>query len=57
MDGQDGNDGIPAYIHYAYATNSTGSTGFSTTYTGTETYVGWYTDFTEEDSGTYSDYK
>ena len=39
-DGATGNDGLSAYIHYAYATSSNGSTGFSTTYTGNETYVG-----------------
>ena len=57
IDGSDGNDGLAAYIHYAYATASDGSVGFTTTYTGNETYVGWYSDFTEADSDTYTDYE
>lgn len=56
-DGADGNDGVPAYIHYAYATSDDGSTGFSLTYTGSENYVGWYTDFTEADSTDPLDYE
>jgi hypothetical protein len=56
IDGADGSDGLAAYIHYAYATNNDGSTGFSTTYTGSETYVGWYTDFNLADSVTNTDY-
>ena len=55
--GEDGSNGLPAYIHYAYANSSNGSVGFSTTYTGSEKYVGWYTDFTEADSTNYRDYK
>ncbi len=57
LDGADGNDGLPSYVHYAYATAADGSTGFSTTYTGTETYVGFYTDFTLADSTNYTDYE
>lgn len=50
VDGADGNDGLNAYVHYAYATDINGTTGFSLTYTGVETHVGWYSDFTAEDS-------
>jgi len=57
IDGTDGTNGISAYIHYAYATSADGSTGFSTVYTGTEQYVGWYTDATEADSNNYLDYE
>jgi hypothetical protein len=56
-DGNDGNDGLPSYIHYAYANDINGSSGFSLTYTGSETYVGWYTDFTEADSTDPSKYE
>ena len=56
-DGSDGANGLPSYIHYAYATNITGSEGFSTTYTGSETYIGIYTDNTPADSTTYTDYE
>jgi hypothetical protein len=56
-DGQGGASGLNAYIHYAYATASDGSSGFTLTYTGSETYIGFYTDNTELDSTNYSDYQ
>jgi hypothetical protein len=56
-DGKDGADGLNGYVHYAYATNPTGTENFSLTYTGSETYVGWYSDFTEADSTNPSRYE
>lgn len=55
--GADGIDGLNAFIHYAYATSSDGSTGFSLSYTGSETYIGWYTDFSSTDSTEPTDYE
>ena len=45
------------FIHYAYANNANGTSGFSLTYTGGQTYVGWYTDFSSKDSTNPADYK
>jgi hypothetical protein len=43
-------------MHIAYATSSDGSTGFSTTVSLDKTYIGTYTNSTELDSETYTDY-
>ena len=43
--GDDGANGLNAYVHYAYATSADGETNFSLTYTGVESYIGWYSDF------------
>lgn len=54
--GTNGTDGKTSYFHIAYANSSDGSSGFSTTYFSGALYIGTYTDFTESDSTTYSDY-
>lgn len=63
--GEDGSQGIPGkagadgktpYFHIAYANSSDGSTGFSTTDSVNKLYIGQYTDYTKEDSTTYSKY-
>lgn len=48
--GPAGVDGQTPYLHIAYATNATGSTGFSTTDATGKTYIGTYTDFSQNDS-------
>ena len=55
-DGVNGINGLSAYIHYAYATSADGQTNFSTTYFDGASYIGMYTDFTQADSTSYSDY-
>lgn len=55
--GSDGINGLNAFIHYAYANNANGTSGFSLTYTGGQTYVGWYTSFSSIDSTNPADYK
>ena len=55
--GDDGDNGLNAYVHYAYATSADGSQGFSLTYTGVESYIGWYSDFEVDDSELPSAYK
>ena len=58
-DGEDGAQGIPGaagWVHVAWATSADGSQGFSTTDSVGKTYVGIYTDQTEDDSTDYSDY-
>ena len=58
-DGEDGDTGTPGangYMHVAWATSADGSTGFSTRDSVGKTYIGVYTDNTEADSQTYSDY-
>lgn len=42
--------GKTSYLHIAYATDATGTNGFSITDSANKTYIGQYTDFTEEDS-------
>ena len=54
--GTNGTNGKTSYLHIAYANSSDGSSGFSTTYFSGALYIGTYTDFTESDSTTYSDY-
>lgn len=48
--------GDNAYLHIAWATNATGTEGFSTTDAAGKTYMGTYTDNTQADSTTSSDY-
>lgn len=48
--GTNGTNGKTSYLHIAYATNSTGTTGFSVSDSTDKTYIGQYTDFTENDS-------
>ncbi|UOQ93421.1 hypothetical protein MUO14_24140 [Halobacillus shinanisalinarum] len=55
--GPAGEDGKTPYLHIAYATNSAGTSGFSTTESTGKTYIGQYTDFTQADSTTPSDYQ
>lgn len=58
-DGEEGPSGTPGangYIHVAWATSADGSQGFDTTESEGKTYIGVYTDNTEADSQTYSDY-
>lgn len=61
-DGEDGATGAPGanglsgYVHVAWATSADGSEGFSTTVSAGKTYLGTYTDNTQADSQTYSDY-
>ena len=56
IDGADGADGKTSYLHIAYANSADGRIGFSTTYFTGAKYIGTYTDFTKEDSTSYSDY-
>jgi len=61
-DGEDGDNGQPgsngddAYVHIAWATAADGSTGFSTSVSEGKTYMGSYSDHTQADSTTPSDY-
>ncbi|WP_051758224.1 phage tail spike protein [Rossellomorea vietnamensis] len=55
--GATGADGRTSYTHIAYANNSTGTSGFSVGDSNGKTYIGMYTDFTEADSTTPSQYK
>lgn len=57
--GQDGKDGMPgpkgadgktSYMHFAYADSNDGVVGFTLTATTGKKYIGFYTDFTKEDS-------
>lgn len=57
--GQDGKDGMPgkpgvdgktSYMHFAYADSNDGVVGFTLTATRGKKYIGFYTDFTKEDS-------
>lgn len=57
--GQDGKDGMPgpkgadgktSYMHFAYADSKDGVVGFTLTATTGKKYIGFYTDFTKEDS-------
>ena len=53
-----GDNGQNAYVHIAYANSSDGSVDFTTDDTKADghTYIGTYTDNTESDSTSYSDY-
>ncbi|MGT2775012.1 phage tail spike protein [Streptococcus hyovaginalis] len=55
--GKAGVDGRTPYLHIAYATSNDGSQGFSTTDSVNKTYIGTYTDYTQADSTSYTDYK
>ncbi|WP_074415581.1 phage tail spike protein [Streptococcus suis] len=55
--GAKGVDGRTPYLHIAYATNSTGTQGFSVTDSSGKTYIGQYTDFTQNDSTGPTKYK
>ena len=55
--GVKGEDGLTPYLHLAWANNATGTVGFSTSDSDGKTYLGTYTDHTEEDSQDHSDYK
>ena len=64
-DGLDGADGIPGkngvdgkttYLHIAYANSADGTLGFSVTDSEGKSYIGQYTDFSQPDSITPSDY-
>lgn len=64
-DGTDGKDGVPgkpgadgktSYVHFAYANSSDGKDNFNVVYFDNALYIGTYTDFTEADSTTYTDY-
>lgn len=54
--GIDGSNGQTSYLHIAYATNSTGTAGFSVSDSVGKTYIGQYTDFSEDDSTDPSKY-
>lgn len=55
--GAKGSDGRTPYLHLAYATNATGTQGFSVTDSANKTYIGQYTDFTQNDSTDPTKYK
>jgi hypothetical protein len=55
IQGPKGSDGLSSYNHIAYADDSLGN-GFSQ-YPTNKAYIGFYTDHTETDSSTPSDYK
>lgn len=64
--GQDGKDGMPgpkgadgktSYMHFAYADSQDGVVGFTLTATTGKKYIGFYTDFTKEDSKEPSKYE
>ncbi|KWZ93375.1 mannosyl-glycoprotein endo-beta-N-acetylglucosaminidase, partial [Anaerococcus hydrogenalis] len=64
--GQDGKDGMPgpkgedgktSYMHFAYADSNDGVVGFTLTATTGKKYIGFYTDFTKEDSKDPSKYE
>ena len=56
IQGPAGTDGKTTYVHFAYANSSDGNTGFNVVYFDNAEYIGTYTDFTEADSKTYTDY-
>lgn len=58
-DGEDGSNGTAGkngYVHVAWSTSADGKTDFSTSVSTGKTYIGVYSDNTEEDSLLYSDY-
>lgn len=55
--GTNGVDGKTSYLHIAYATSSDGKTGFSVNDSVNKTYIGQYTDYTQDDSTDYTKYK
>lgn len=54
--GATGSNGLSGYVHTAWANSSNGSVDFSTTVSANKQYLGVYTDNTQADSQTYSDY-
>ena len=62
VDGTDGTNGTPgtnglnSYVHFAWANSSDGETDFSRTDSAGKTYIGVYTDNTQSDSTSPSDY-
>ena len=62
VDGEDGEDGHPGtnglngYVHTAWANSADGSQDFSTSVSTGKSYLGTYTDNTQADSQTYTDY-
>ena len=58
-DGEDGDNGTPGangYVHTAWANSADGSVDFSTSVSAGKKYLGVYSDNTQADSQTYSDY-
>lgn len=55
--GQNGENGQTSYLHIAYATSEDGSTGFSVSESENKTYIGQYTDHTQDDSTDPNKYK
>lgn len=55
--GTNGVDGKTSYLHIAYATSSDGKSGFSVSDSVSKTYIGQYTDYTEDDSTDPTKYK
>lgn len=54
--GAPGQDGTPSYVHFAWANSADGTTDFSTSVSSGKSYMGVYTDSTQQDSQTPSDY-
>lgn len=54
--GQDGANGLNGYVHTAWANSADGSVDFSTTVSTGKQYLGVYTDNTQADSTSYTDY-
>lgn len=57
MPGKPGADGKTSYMHFAYADSKDGVVGFTQTATSGKKYIGFYTDFTKEDSKDPSKYE
>jgi hypothetical protein len=55
--GTNGVDGKTSYLHIAYATSADGKSGFSVSDSVSKTYIGQYTDYTEDDSTDPTKYK
>jgi len=54
--GPTGDDGLTAYFHTAWANSADGETDFSTTVSAGKTYIGTYSDHTQDDSTDPDDY-
>lgn len=55
--GDKGADGKTSYLHIAYANSADGTDGFSTSDSTDKLYIGQYSDFSQNDSTTPSDYQ
>lgn len=55
-DGTNGTNGKSGYVHIAWANSADGSADFSTSVSTGKSYLGTYTDNTQADSTSYSDY-